>query len=352
MRCKICNREFQDYISLGSHIGQTHKDIGLKGYYDRFLKTNNEEGICKNPDCKKETKFIYLTFGYNLYCSRNCSNKMRDYKQSNSKRGEQICQFCGEKFKNLVALSAHINHPNSIHKDISEIIKIKKEKNKNIKCKICDKKYKTLKGLGIHIVQFHGNGNKNIKQKYYDKYLKKEPTDGICKTCGKETKFLLLTKGYNIYCNTRCSKLDPEVEQKSQKTCLKNHGVTNYAKTKEWSKQMINGQAQMMSAKVGTLFATKPQKEIFEMVKLMYPEAELEYWENKANKRIDIVIKKLKIAIEYDGWYWHKDTLESDNERQKLLESFGWKFIKYKGIKDKDIIPSRDQLKEDIRKLL
>ncbi len=43
---------------------------------------------------------------------------------------------------------------------------------------------------------------------------------------------------------------------------------------------------------------------------------------------VDIKIPDLKIVIEYDGSYWHKDRLEIDKEKTKLLRQKGWTVIR------------------------
>jgi very-short-patch-repair endonuclease len=53
-----------------AHI-HTH-NISTKDYYDKFIKKENE-GKCKR--CNKETKFASINSGYQLFCSRSCSNK-------------------------------------------------------------------------------------------------------------------------------------------------------------------------------------------------------------------------------------------------------------------------------------
>ena len=80
LKCEECEREFQDYISLGSHIGQSHRELTTKGYYDKYLKKDPNEGIC--VVCGNSTKFVYLTFGYNKCCSRKCSTNNMDYKKN------------------------------------------------------------------------------------------------------------------------------------------------------------------------------------------------------------------------------------------------------------------------------
>lgn len=45
-------------------------------------------------------------------------------------------------------------------------------------------------------------------------------------------------------------------------------------------------------------------------------------------KRVDIVISKLNIVIEYDGYHWHKNSDEKDIHDTKALNSLGWKVIR------------------------
>ena len=42
LKCQECGREFQDYTSLGSHIGQSHRELTTKGYYDKYMKKNKK----------------------------------------------------------------------------------------------------------------------------------------------------------------------------------------------------------------------------------------------------------------------------------------------------------------------
>lgn len=71
MICEICNKEFDNYKGLSSHIRQTH-NITSKYYYDKYLKKDTE-GIC--PVCGKETPFIKISKGYQKHCCQTCSQK-------------------------------------------------------------------------------------------------------------------------------------------------------------------------------------------------------------------------------------------------------------------------------------
>jgi len=85
---------------------------------------------------------------------------------------------------------------------------------------------------------------------------------------------------------------------------------------------------------------SKPQVQLYEKVKIFYPCAILNY--PCLNYSIDTAIVELKIAIEYDGSYYHKDE-EYHCKRQKEIEKEGWKFLRYR-----DYVPDKDQLCKDL----
>lgn len=255
-------------------------------------------------------------------------------------------------------------------------------KNKVI-CKICKRECENNVGLISHITQNHGIPSKE----YYDKYLKKEK-EGICE-CGNKTKYLNISRGYSKFCSQKCSRNSNEIKEKFRQTCIKKYGVEsplqderikkkikqinlerygvenpfqseeikekikqtnlkkygfeNYAQTDEWKEIMKNGQAGYMNSFVQN--PSKPQIELFNLTKEIYPSAILNY--PVLNYSLDIIIPELKIAFEYDGSYWHKDKEEYDQKRQKEIEDLGWKFIRYI-----DKVPPIDNIINDIKILL
>jgi len=98
--------------------------------------------------------------------------------------------------------------------------------NKNVECRICKRECK-LSGLSSHV-----RGHKLSYKDYYDKYLKKE-NEGLCLTCGKETKFIGLLKGYCRFCSSKCSFSNKETKKKIKQTNLERHGVENVSQNKE-----------------------------------------------------------------------------------------------------------------------
>jgi len=111
--------------------------------------------------------------------------------------------------------------------------------------------------------------------------------------------------------------------------------------SKKRSQKMKNGQASYMNSCIKN--PSKPQMELFNLVKENHPSAILNY--QILNFSIDIAIPNLKIAVEYDGSYWHQDQ-EKDDIRQKKIENEGWTFLRYR-----DYVPSKEELVLDIKNL-
>ena len=107
---------------------------------------------------------------------------------------------------------------------------------------------------------------------------------------------------------------------------------------------MLNGGAAKARKGLTISSISIPQVELFKLVKQLFHNVELEY--PCKNKSIDIAIIDHMIAIEYDEPKSHTDK-EYDKNRQELIESEGWKFLRYW-----DYIPTLDELKNDIYSLI
>lgn len=131
----------------------------------------------------------------------------------------------------------------------------------NNKCMVCHKNFKNFNGLSAHITKSH----KEISpQYYYDTYIDTIKIH-ICPTCGKNTPFLSIGRGYAEYCNQTCANKDndiikirhetlsntyghpfnrPEILKKCSETLYKRYGTTNsyqidYVKAKAHSKEAL-----------------------------------------------------------------------------------------------------------------
>lgn len=153
--CKVCGGLFNGLKTLGTHIVSKH-GIDIQTYYDKCLKKDGE-GKCLQ--CGNPTSFINLTEGYSRFCCVSCAKK---WQEAHAEETTLECKECGEKI--------------------------------------------TGRSYNIASLAFtrHIKKNHNLTaQQYYDKFMKKEG-EGICQVCGKPTKFLKLSTGYQNCCSREC----------------------------------------------------------------------------------------------------------------------------------------------------
>jgi len=242
---------------------------------------------CKRFGCDNRTTFTDLSLGYNKYCSRICSNIDNRERNSKSLLGHRVTETTKEKIR---------------------------ERNKQ----------KTL--------------SKETKMKISEKLKSEEVRKKIKETC---------LKNFGVENPMKRE----EIKEKTRDTMMKRYGVENPSKLPEVrrkiSEYMKNGGATHSNSFVKN--PSGPQVKIYNNVKELYSEALIEYWVLD-KYRLDIAILSLKIDIEYDGKHWHQDQ-EKDRKRDEELESLGWKVLRYKGLENKDIVPSKEQVKKDIEGL-
>jgi very-short-patch-repair endonuclease len=102
--------------------------------------------------------------------------------------------------------------------------------NNACRCRICNKSFKSMKGLSSHLTQM---ADHPTPEEYYKKYINTSKDSGVCPTCGNSTAFINLDKGYRIYCSVKCCSSSPEIKEKKRETCLKKYGETTNLKTED-----------------------------------------------------------------------------------------------------------------------
>jgi len=98
-------------------------------------------------------------------------------------------------------------------------------------CKICGNTV-GLNGFSKHLKTYH---NISCVKDYYDQYMKTE-LEGLCKTCGKPTKFKILTEGYAEFCCRRCASQGTVARR--QQTCLKRYGAEHPMHVEEFREKV------------------------------------------------------------------------------------------------------------------
>ena len=194
--CETCKRnDFKSEKALVAHLSyyKSKCKTKIKDYYDKYLR-KKDEGYCKI--CGKETSFTSIAKGYEFNICKNCKNKNPEYikKQQKTKNKNRT------KFKSTKLDENYHNF--------------------DIKCKICNRKFRTINGLSRHITQKH-----TIKpEKYFLEYLNGKINK--CKVCGKNTNFDCLKKGY-YKLHRNCSSKDIDVRKKIDKSFKKSYKNIN-----------------------------------------------------------------------------------------------------------------------------
>jgi len=84
-------------------------------------------------------------------------------------------------------------------------------------CKLCGYEAKNITALTTHLQYKHKDYN---TQRYYDEFYK-NPNEGFCEVCGKETKFRDIVKGYNKHCCKSCAHKTKHFRDSYKKTISK-----------------------------------------------------------------------------------------------------------------------------------
>ena len=92
-------------------------------------------------------------------------------------------------------------------------------------CIICNTECKSQRSLLQHVKNRH----KLTTNSYYNILHGK----GICKTCGKPTKFLNFNVGYRQYCSAKCAANNDNTKQKRVQTNIAKYGCENISQLEE-----------------------------------------------------------------------------------------------------------------------
>ena len=210
-----------------------------------------------------------------------------------------------------------------------------------MKCLICGKERRVL---GNHLIE-----HKISTKEYYDTFLKKF-NDGKCIICGKETKFKTLNRGYAQYCSTNCKNKNNSPDRNAWKrtriqkiqqfekehNCVfandlrtkYGHGwylsnIVNFiymdSQTKFVSINDIPKIIKYASIKRPHYSSSHAEKDIVNYIQTFYNGIILE---NKRKiiypKELDIYIPDLKLAVEYNGNWYH--SIEAGTSKNYHLE--------------------------------
>ena len=101
----------------------------------------------------------------------------------------------------------------------------------------------------------------------------------------------------------------------------------------------------------GCVPTSQKQLDIYNMLVQLYEEDSciLNYSYDRLNFDCLLIVKGIKIDVEYDGWYWHKDKQEEDKRRNYFLIKKGFKVLRIRSCKE---MPTFSQIKEAVDTLV
>ena len=178
------------------------------------------------------------------------------------------------------------------------------------------------------------------KEKYegtmFDRYGETNPmkVDGL-----KEKQRNSVYENYGVY-NPLQSK---EIQEKVILTNIDRYGFKNPLQNPNVKQKQIE-----TFYKNVTTPTSSQQLKIYNLIQQKYPSAELNYPFSRCSLDIFVCIDEIKIDIEYDGSYWHRDQ-QCDIRRDKFLRDNGFKILR---IRSSHKIPTEKELFSSIEYLL
>lgn len=110
---------------------------------------------------------------------------------------------------------------------------------------------------------------------------------------------------------------------------IENTNVSKYGGKAPTCSSEIRAKINQKMYENGTCKTSEKQLLLNQMIIDLYGNSELNYPCDKVSLDCMTIIDGIKIDIEYDGWYWHKDKQEEDMRRDFFVESKGYKVIRF-----------------------
>ena len=302
MICKICNKEFDGYRGLSSHIIKTHA-INLKEYYDIYEKQEGED-IC--PTCGKITPFISIKQGYKWHCNQKCANN--DPKILNTKK-----ETCFKHFGVYSYMKTSEFREKAIEAITSEETKEKRKQtmlNKyNNEYAIASEevqqkcKETNLKNLGVEYPFQSKEVLEKVKETIFEKYN--------------------VTNPYNIP-EIQEKANSPESREKMKKTCIKHWGVESPLQSREIRQKIFNSMKENGNYSSYETFLEEALNKNNIKYETQYNKDERYHY------HVDFYLIDKDIFVEINGWWHHGNHWFDKNNKSDLKILYEW-YEKSKG---------------------
>lgn len=125
--------------------------------------------------------------------------------------------------------------------------------------------------------------------------------------------------------------------------------TNKYGGISPFASQEVRTKIKEQMYKNGTCATSGKQLKLQEMIKKNYGNCELNYPCGESSLDCMAIINGIKIDIEYDGWYWHKDREKQDRNRDYFVKSRGYKVLRFFAYADR--LPTEEELLTAIEQL-
>lgn len=136
---------------------------------------------------------------------------------------------------------------------------------------------------------------------------------------------------------------NPEIYKKVKESLISKYGGVGMG-SKETAAKILGSMYQN-----GTCATSRPQIELAEKLREIYGECEMNCPCGRYSLDCMLVLNGVKIDVEFDGQYWHKDRGRADYLRDMFVRSQGYKIFRIKG---NSKIPSDDEISQCISQLV
>lgn len=277
------------------------------------------------------------------YCGTIISKEYRDYFKRHDDELGDCCHKCeGVKWKRTMQEKYNTENPFDVPEFLEKAKSTNRLKYGTDWCMQCvdvqnRSKHTCLDKYGVeNILQDH-NIRDRIKQTNLDKYGVENVLSS--KAIQNKIKQTLMDK-YGV------ENISQSVEHrdKIKQTILERYGVKNVSQVPE-----IQQKVRDSFYTNGTCPTSSQQMALRDMLIGTYGNCELNYPLDRCSLDCFVLINDVKIDVEYDGYYWHKDKVDADRRRDKFVYQNGFKILR---IKAGNKLPATTQLTEAIDALL
>lgn len=280
IKCKVCNRDINGQKGLGMHI-KSH-GFNAKTYYDTFFKQRNE-GRC--PICNNATSFHGIEYGYATFCPE-CVNVGRTHEVSEETKNK-IRKTTIERY------GAFFN-PDKQKETCLERYGVENPfKNEEVKEKI---KQTNLERYGVECVLQDPNKRNEAKAVLVRKQTKEKfEKENNCIEKSKLTE----KYGYGWY----QAKILTPIFMEDSHANISFYSIDDIPKIEKFIEETIHNNRSHIEMDllryVKSIYGGKIKHDCKSII---------------SPKELDIYLPELKLAIEFNGTYWHSFEMGTPKE--------------------------------------